>query len=310
MPGQKLDDSKAASVYQVYQALERCSEKIIPENLKRKALEIAVVTAHRESDFRPEASNRNSSAVGMFQQTLNFHQRNKFDPWDVKKTPLSEEQRKDVGIASSTFFKQLASTPGWERMTIRDAAYEVQKCRQEDKHRFHDPEINKAANCLGGALYPGQQSQIDNPSYSTEERAHRRWDCSGSSHRENGTSTIYGSSSTPSESPTPSASSNDEATDLPLPTDSAYTPSSSKVNPESFAEQHPLSHMPEYARQEWRDAVQDPDSGQEPISALVGIGGGAALGAATGGGVTLVPASGGGIAISLNLVSLFSLFGR
>ncbi|BCS04679.1 uncharacterized protein AKAW2_80480A [Aspergillus luchuensis] len=287
-PGQKLTPEKErhalACATEIQQAVR--AGHIKPEHA-RKAYEIVILTAHRESDFNPEAKNPNSSATGMLQQTMRFHERSPLNPASVRNVPLTTEQRMDVKTSAGFFYRQLAHTPNWHEMKIQDAAHQVQKFPLKDMHRYADPEITREAVCLGGALFPGQPSMVDNAAYSDQEKANlscpdpSRFGCPVGTPDEG----------TPDEgTPEPSEQTTGDGIRFP----EVHLPSD--VPPIDLGPKDP---MPKEARQKWDHAVKT--NSIDPGTAILGMGGGAALGAATAGGVTVVPSSA-GLALSFNLL--------
>ncbi|KAH8423987.1 uncharacterized protein LDX57_001742 [Aspergillus melleus] len=288
-PGQKLTSEKEryalACGAEVQQAVK--AGHIKPEHA-RKAYEIIILTAHRESDINPRAKNPKSSATGILQQTTRFHERSPRNPASVRKVPLTAEQRMDVRTAAGFFLRQLAHTRNWHEMKIQDAAYQVQKFPLKDMHRYADPEITREAVCLGGALYPGQPSMIDNAVYSDREKA--KLSCPSSSHFGCPVGGRDEDTPEPSEQTEPSEQITGDGIPFPklhVPTD---VPSIDLT---------PKDPMPKEAREKWDHAIKTGSTGVG--TAIVGMGAGAALGAATAGGVTVVP-SGAGLALAFNLL--------
>ncbi|KMK54463.1 hypothetical protein Y699_06107 [Aspergillus fumigatus Z5] len=282
-PGQKLTTEKEGYALIIAAEVVRSVEKghFKPEN-SRKAYEVMVLTAHRESDLNPRAKNHKSSATGVFQQIERFHERSPLNPPSVRKVPLTVEQRMDVATAAGFFLRQLAHSHNWHKMKIHDAAYEVQKFHRKDMHRYADPEITREVVCLSGALFPGQASMIDNAVYSDEERVKLR--CPNSSR----SSCKVGGC----DDDTPAAS------DW-VPCEERGVPRLHIPMDVPPIDQTPKDSMPKDARDKWDRAIQTGSTGV--VTAIMGMGGGAVLGAATSGGVTVVP-SGTALALSFNLL--------
>lgn len=170
-PGENLGAEKELNAFKCSSEVVRAIEKsYIKPGHARKAYEVMLLTAHRESDFNPNATNSKSSATGMFQQIKTFHQRSPLNPPSAWKVDLTVEQRKDVANSAGLFLKQLAHTNNWHEMTIHQAAYEVQKFHSKDMHRYQDPDITREIIRLAGALFPEQDSMTDNMAYSNTDR--------------------------------------------------------------------------------------------------------------------------------------------
>lgn len=281
-PGQKLTTEKERNALmcstEITQAVK--SGYIKPEHA-RKAYEVMLLTAHRESDFNARATNSKSSATGMFQQTKAFHQRSPLNSPSVRKVLLTVEQRMDVATAAGFFLRQLAHCPNWHEMKINKAAYEVQKFRLQDMHCYEDPAITREVVCLSGALFPGQASMIDNAVYSNADRAKLGCPSSGAFSCK-----VGGCDETVTEPST-------VMTGEELPEPRLHIPMDVPA-----IDLTPKDPMPKEAREKWDRAIETGSTGV--VTAIVGMGAGAALGAATGGGVTVVP-SGTGLALAFNL---------
>ncbi|KAL4795267.1 hypothetical protein BDV19DRAFT_389399 [Aspergillus venezuelensis] len=286
-PGQKLTADKENLSVVIGKAVgEAVKAAIIPPQHARKAHELMLVTGHCESNMNPEASNPHSSAIGFFQQTIQFHTRSRMNPQSVRDKPLTKEQRKDVATAAGFFIRQLAVTENWHEKRFEDAAYEVQKFRKQDKHRYADPEIIREVVCVSGALFPEAASMAENAVYSDEERAQLR--CPNPRRFFCGAGAACDASDPPEE-----PSIRDEDIRPPMPDihfDTSPTPPIDLT---------PKDPMPREAREKWDHATRTGSTGL--LTAIFGMGAGSAMGAATAGGVTVVPA-GTGLALSMNLL--------
>ncbi|KAL2847770.1 hypothetical protein BJY01DRAFT_246671 [Aspergillus pseudoustus] len=174
-PGQKLTADKERYTKICADVIDQfVRDGLIARENSRKAFEVLLLTAHRESDFNPHAKNPRSTATGMLQQITTFHQRSRLNSASARNVLLTVEQRTDVATASTLFLRQLVCTKDWDKLKICDAAYEVQKFHPADMHRFDDPTITREVTCLAGAMYPKQASMTHNEAYSPLERAPRR----------------------------------------------------------------------------------------------------------------------------------------
>ncbi|KAL2864029.1 uncharacterized protein BJX67DRAFT_384206 [Aspergillus lucknowensis] len=205
------------------------------------------------------------------------------NPASIRAVPLMEEQCMDLATAVSLFLKKLAVTPGWHEITMHEAIYQVQKFYRKDMPCFKDPDITREVICLGGALYPGQALIVDNVAYLDEEKAKLR--CPNPIRT---TCTVSGCNNGNNTSPEVEA--RDKRPLLPLP----------KPNSAWLIDLTPKDPMPKEACEKWNRAIQTGSTGVG--TAVVGMAGGATLGAATAGGVTVVPSGSAGLALAFNLL--------
>jgi len=118
-------------------------------DLSDRAMVIAMITAMQETDLRNFASSRlphsldyPHEAVGRDFDSVGLFQQRPSQGWGTV------EQLMDPRYTITAFYKRLMRVPGWERMSMPDAAQAVQRSAYPDAYRRHLSRAEQVVDAL------------------------------------------------------------------------------------------------------------------------------------------------------------------
>ena len=106
-------------------------------NIPEPGLVIAIATAMQESSLR-NLDHGDRDSLGLFQQRPS-------QGWGAP------AQLTDPTYAAATFYRRLLAIPGWQQMSLNDAAQAVQQSATPNAYGQHEPAARAITNAVAGA---------------------------------------------------------------------------------------------------------------------------------------------------------------
>ncbi|KAF2019210.1 hypothetical protein BU24DRAFT_476255 [Aaosphaeria arxii CBS 175.79] len=150
----KLNDSQIGALFLCRQAAdEACSDAVFD---RRKFAETCLTIAQAESSSRNLPHENHATAVGIYQQTKTFGQRDIKGHW---KETLSKETRLHIKESTGRIYRIMNNEQkDWRDKDIVDVCYRIQVCEKENKGIYSDKDRIEVSRTIAGAFYPDQPS--------------------------------------------------------------------------------------------------------------------------------------------------------